>query len=328
MNKYDSNIGLQGGGATIGRGNGSTAMLAASGAVALQQLQNRMLSQMNIDHRLEAGRNQEAHRTQIASEGDQQSFRHGDSSALTDAKGHDATRGNYQQSGVQVANSVQGSVGGSHSTGQNLGKSFRENSNFNMRAGASDNLGMNLGVGRGTPGGGAVPTAGGGGAPDPREEKRIADAMHQGGANQAQVDQALKNYRGGKGGAAPAGGISLNAGLGFDSKKSYDAGHLRSREIGTQHGLEESARTERGYQEVGSRTTQGGSGTQSNQMDRHGRDASLSNVDEVSRVRDVSDRREFGIGDRANRSESNSFATHKDLLADPISSRRWHCAMA
>ena len=31
--------------------------------VALQQLQNRMLTQMNMDHRMEAGRNQEAHRT-------------------------------------------------------------------------------------------------------------------------------------------------------------------------------------------------------------------------------------------------------------------------
>ncbi|MDF6412003.1 hypothetical protein NMT94_27300, partial [Escherichia coli] len=53
------------------------------------------------------------------------------------------------------------------------------------------------------------------------------------------------------------------------------------------------------------------------QNDRHGRDAALTNVDEVSRVRDVSDRREFGTGDRANRSDSNSFTTHKDLMADP-----------
>lgn len=316
MNKYDSNVGLQGGGATIGRGNGSTATMAASGAVALQQLQNRMLTQMNTDHRMEAGRNQEAHRTDITSSGDQLSRRHGEASTLNDVKGHDATRGNYQQTGVQVANSAQGSVGGSHGTGQNLGKTFRENSSFNMQAGANDSLGMNLGVGRGTPGGGA-PAAGGGGAPDPREEKRITDAMKQGGANPAQIDEALKNYRGGKGGAAPAGGSFINAGLGFDSKKGYGASHVRNREVGTQHGLEESARTERGYQEVGSRTTQGGTGTQANQMDRHGRDASLSNVDEVSRVRDVSDRRELGTGDRANRSESNSFSTHKDLMADP-----------
>lgn len=313
MNKYDSSIGMTGID-SIRRADGSVVSMAGNGAMSLQQFQNRMLTQMNMDRRFEAGRNQEAHRTDITSSGDQLARRHGDASTLTDVKGHDATRGNYQQTGIQVANSAQGSVGGSHATGQNLGRTFRENSGFNMHTGANDNLGMNLGVGRGAPGGGAPA---GGGAPDPREEKRIADAMKQGGASQAQIDQALKNYRGGKGGAAPSGGGIINAGLGFDSKKSYGAAHSRNREVGTQHGLDESARTERGYQEVGSRTVQGGTGAQANQLDRHGRDAALSNVDEVSRVRDVSDRREFGTGDRANRSESNSFTTHKDLMADP-----------
>lgn len=34
-------------------------------------------------------------------------------------------------------------------------------------------------------------------------------------------------------------------------------------------------------------------------------------------MRDVSDRREYGAGDRANQSESNSFTVHKDLMSDP-----------
>ncbi|WP_265283453.1 hypothetical protein [Verminephrobacter aporrectodeae] len=46
-------------------------------------------------------------------------------------------------------------------------------------------------------------------------------------------------------------------------------------------------------------------------------DANKPNWYEVSRVRDVSDCREFGTDDRANRSESNTFTTHKDLMADP-----------
>lgn len=315
MHKFDSNIGLQGGGATIGRGDGSTATMAANGAVALQQLQNRMLTQMNMDHRLEAGRNQEAHRTDIASSGDQLARRHGDASTLTDVKGHDATRGSYQNNGVQVSRTSQGGQGGQHVVGQNLDRNFREGSHFRMGAGANDQLNMNLGVGRGTPGG--APAAGNAGAaPDPREEKRMVDAMKQGGATQQQIDQALKNYRGGKGAAAPSGGL-INAGLGYHGSKTYTAEHGRDRAVDTVHGNQEAARTETNFSETGSRAVQGGTGDQSSQNDRHGRDAARSNVDELTHVADQSNRREYGAGDRANRSDSNSFTVHKDLMADP-----------
>jgi conjugal transfer mating pair stabilization protein TraG len=149
MNKHDSNIGLQGGGSTIGRGNGSTATMAANGTVALQQLQNRMLTQMNMDHRQEAGRNQESHRTDITSSGSQLSSRHGDSSSLTDVKGQDATRGQYQNSGVVAARGTEGGYGGQHSTGQNLDHNVRESSHFRQGAGAQDQLNMHMSMGRG-----------------------------------------------------------------------------------------------------------------------------------------------------------------------------------
>lgn len=319
MHKFDSNIGLQGGGATMGRGDGSISTMAANGAVALQQLQNRMLTQMNTDHRLEAGRNQEAHRSIITSSGNQISSRHGDASTLTDVKGHDTNRGHSQQTGVQVSSTAQGSTGGMHATGQSLGRSARENSGFTMQAGAYDNLGMSLGIGRSKSGGGGmVPAATGGGGPDQREEKRIAESMKQGGASQTQIDQALQNYRSGKGAPSSVRGAgAVSASLGFDSKKTFGASHMRNRESATQHGQDESVRTESGYQETEGRTAQDGTSAQASQTDRHGRDAFLSAVDEVSRVRDVSDRREFGVGDRINRSESSSFTTHKDLLSDP-----------
>jgi conjugal transfer mating pair stabilization protein TraG len=150
MNKYDSNIGLQGGGATIGRGNGSTATMAANGAVALQQLQNRMLTQMNMDHRLEAGRNQEAHRTDITSTGDQLARRHGDSSSLTDVKGHDTTRGQYQNTvWWRLAGARAGMVASTPPARTWIATSG--SLHFRTAAGANDQLHMNLGVGRGTP---------------------------------------------------------------------------------------------------------------------------------------------------------------------------------
>ena len=315
MHKYDSNIGLTGGGATIGRGNGSVATMAANGAVAMQQLQNRMLTQMALAKKFEAGRNHEAHRTDITSSGDQLAYRHSDASTLTDVRGHDNTRGAYQQQGVQVSTTSQGGYGGQHSTGQSLGQNVRENSNFHMAAGNTDHLNMNLGVGRGgaAPGGAAGAVGGG---PDPKEEKRLIDSMRQGGATQQQIDDALKNYRASKGGAAPSGGL-VSAGLGYQGTRSYTAAHSRDRNVDTVHGRQEDARLNHSFSVTGARAEQGARGQQSSQMDRHGRDAALSNVDERSLVSDVSDRWEYGVGHRVNRSESDSFTIHKDLMADP-----------
>ncbi|MES8123725.1 hypothetical protein U6R65_12165, partial [Cutibacterium acnes] len=184
-----------------------------------------------------------------------------------------------------------------------------------MAAGNTDHLNMNLGVGRGgaAPGGAAGAVGGG---PDPKEEKRLIDSMRQGGATQQQIDDALKNYRASKGGAAPSGGL-VSAGLGYQGTRSYTAAHSRDRNVDTVHGRQEDARLNHSFSVTGARAEQGARGQQSSQMDRHGRDAALSNVDERSRVSDVSDRREYGVGDRVNRSESDSFTIHKDLMADP-----------
>lgn len=319
MHKYDSNMALSGGGAMIGTGSGGTATIAPNGAVAMSQLHNRMLQQMGMDHRYEAGRNQEAHRTDITSSGDQLSARHGDSSTGNSVVGADRTRGAYQQSGVSASTTDQGGYGGAHTGGQSVGKTFRDGSQFNMQAGAQDNLSMNLGLSRPGPAATGGGGGGGGAAPaDPREEKRIADAIRNGGGNQAQVDQALKNYRSGRGAPADGGLLSrLSAGFGASSTKTYQAGHSRDRGVVDQHSLDESARTERTFQVSGQRTAQDGAGQQSQQTSRTGNDAVLSNIDERSQIRDVSDRQEYGTGDRANRSESNSFTHHRDLLADP-----------
>ena len=287
--------------------------MAANGAVALQQMQNRMLTQMNMDHRQEASRNQEAHRSDITSAGNQLARRHGDSSTFTDVKGHDATRGQYQNSGVVASRGQEGSQSGQHVTGQNLDKSSREASGFRTGAGVQDQLSMGIGVRSGRSGGAGYS----GGAANSRDAKRIGDAMRQGGAEPQQIDQALKNYQGSKGGGSPLLGGLFSANLGYGGMRNYTAEHSRDRTVDTVHGGHEAARTERSFADRGAHTTQMGTGDQSAQSSRHGRDAAMSNVDEVSSVQDVSDRREYGVGSRSSRSESDSFSTHKDLMADP-----------
>jgi len=111
----------------------------------MQQLQNRMLTQMSLDDRQEAGRNQDAHRTNVTSKGDQLASRHADSSAFTSVKGRDAPRGQYQNAGTVAMQGTEGVRGGAHTTRQSLERTERENSNFSMAAGATDQLQMNLG---------------------------------------------------------------------------------------------------------------------------------------------------------------------------------------
>lgn len=365
MSKYDSNIGLSGGGATIGYGNGSVATVASNGAIAMQQLQNRLLTSMSLDTRSGSDRSQEAHETDITSKGTQLSTRHSDAASLTSATGHDSQRGSYQNSGVTAGYSRTGSESGTHSTGQGLNRSLRDASNFNMAAGAVDTGSMSLGVGR-AGGGGMVPAgpqAGGAGAPGPagpgagptaaaptiEGEKRIVDAMKKTGASQSEIANAVKNYRGGatetvfrnitddfgnqvrvpvgqqKPGTAPAGapsaaskvGAAINAGLGFQSSKQYSASHARDRSDATQHSFDERANVSRSYGINAQRGVQDGSGQQSSQGDRQSKDAALTAVDDRSSVRDVSDRREVGVGSRSSYSQSESLSIHRDLMADP-----------
>jgi len=365
MHKYNSNMDLMGGGATIGASNGGTVTMAANGAQAFSQLQNRLAHQLSQDKRFQAETSQEAARNDSTSAGHQVSNRHGDSSTLNTTTAHDNIRGANQSAGVSTQLSRSGAETGSHGGGQTLNRSLGDRSGFSAGTGAQDTGYMGLGLGRGSsgrgggavgadptkpgmPGAGRVPTTA-----NPADEKRIVEGMRKGGASQSEIDGAVKNYRaggveptyrsitddfgnevripngqtkpgqsvqpGGKPTAGPArsGGPRMDANLGFNSQKSYHAQHSRERSDGTTHTTDENARIDRNYSISGQRSVSGSTDQHSGQTDRLGRDASRGNVDERSTVDDVSSRRDYTVGDKASRSESDSFSIHRDLTADP-----------
>ena len=333
MHRYDSNVSLSGGGAVIGRGDGSVATRSADGSVSLQQFQNRMLTQLGVGSRYESGSNQEAHLTRIASSGQQESMRHSDSSGFTDVFGNSQTRDTNQQHSVRASTTTQGGYGGQHSTGQSLDRSHRENSSFRMSAGNTDTLTFKFGFDQDTKGPSYSPSPGksvsAGGAPSlsDRDERRIAEAMKQAGGSAEQVEGALQNYRSqasAPGGAPSTGGglrgldISsvIRLGVGATGTKNYHAEHMRDRSVDLSHGQQESARTDRNFSVSGSHATESGVSQQSHQQQRHASEASRSNVDERTRVQDVSTRQEHGVGDRINRSRSDSYQINRDLMAD------------
>lgn len=368
MHKYDSNIGLSGGAASIGYGNGDIGTLAANGSMALQQFQNRMITSLSLDNRLQSERAQEGHESDITGTGRQVANRHGDASTFTDVFGHDTMRGATQHTGVGAQYLRTGSESGSHGSGQTLNRSWADRSSFNAGTGAQDTGYMGIGVGRGRGDGGGDSAGGGNGvggdptrpgmpnagrgaphAPNPAEEKRIADGMRQGGASKEKIDDAVKAYRNGATdtvyrnvtddhgnqiripvgqqkpaaptqAAAPAtshGGPHVDASLGIQSQKTYSAQHSRDRSDGVQHGADEHARIERGFTVSGQRSVTDAVEQNSGQNNRHGQDAARSDVDERSTVSDVSTRHEQGVGSKASRSESDSFTVHRNLMADP-----------
>ncbi len=341
MSKYDSNIGLSSGSATFNRSDGGMVTMAANGNIALQQMQNRLSYSMGLDQRDESSRSQDANQTYASSQGDQLSSRSGKTSLLTDVKAHDNLRGASQHSAINADTSEQGSFGGSHNAGQSLQNEKREGSNFHVDAGAHDVLSMNLGLGVGI---GATTNLGGeqgvnvnnnASKPNLQEEKKIASAMTEGGASSEEIEKALANYRNSASNAATnrqpgnqplkaAAGrrnsvhadLGLNGGFGLNSQKTYTASHGRDRSDTNLHSEYEQAQTEKHFSVSGSRSAQHGTSEQSSQTNREGKDATLSTADERTQISDDSNRRDSVIGNRANRSESQAFAVHQDLMTN------------
>lgn len=112
-------------------------------------------------------------------------------------------------------------------------------------------------------------------------------------------------------------GALVSGNIGGQSQKTYSAQHGRERSDGDNHAINENARIETGFAISGQQGVNMAGGGQSAQSSRDARDAARTDVDEYSRVRDVSDRKERGIGNRSSRSESDSLALQQDLLSDP-----------
>lgn len=204
MHKYNNNMDLMGGGATVGYSNGGTATVAANGSQAFSQLQNRFVHQLSQDKRFQSERSHDGAVGDSVSKGGQTAVRHGDSTTFNATTAHDQTRGGNQSKGVSTEFSRSGTETGQHGGGQNLSRQLSDRSSFHMGTGAQDTAYMGLSLGRGS----AQAPAVGGDATRPGlpsqgrntgavNEDRIRRGMEGGGATSQQVEGALNNARGG-----------------------------------------------------------------------------------------------------------------------------------
>lgn len=317
MHKMDYNVGMEGGGASVGTSSGGVARLSSNGTAAMAQMHNRFVTSMATDNRFDAQRTQEAHTTSIAGTGTAISGRHSEATSLTHVTGHENTKGTVQSKGADVSESNQKTYGGSTEKGQSLRTSDQDASSFNTMTDARSSVAMGLRLGTGGIGSSSVS---GGSKPNPKSEKRISDSMKQGGASQEAVDKAINNYRTSKdstsGKATPV-NLPVGANLGFDSTKTYDASHGRRKSHDQTHTMDESARLNTSFQESVSHTVRGSNGEQSAQNNRDVRDAAHSNVDEHSVVTDAVKRTDSGVGERVSRGENTAFSIRHDMMNDP-----------
>ena len=311
MNKHDASTSMAySGEARMQDSSGGWATMSGNGVAGYEQAMNRFAHSMNVDERLDSQRSQEAHNTQISGSGTAVSNRHADASTGSVVTGRDATRSTNQNVNDEAHTGQNGTIAASHDKGQVLHTAHAVNSSFRSSAGASDRFDGSLQAGAGGRGGG-------GGGYDQREEDKIRKTMQGQGSSHEQIDKALANYRAKNGGGKGAGSSGrFGASVVMNTAKTYEATHSRDKSVNQSHLDDESGRNSENYARTGGTAHREGTGEQSSQTNRLARDANRSNVDEHSRVDDAVNRNESGIGDRANRSETNSFGKHRDLLQD------------
>ena len=203
MHKYNNNMDLMGGGATVGYSNGGTATIAANGSQAFAQLQNRFVHQLSQDKRFQSERSHDGSIGNSTSAGHQVANRHGDSTTFNATTAHDATRGGNQSIGTATQYSRSGAETGQHGGGQTLSRQLSDRSSFHAGAGANDTAYMGLSLGRPSapaPAVGGDPTRPGmpsqGRNTGTVNEERIKRGMEGGGATPQQIEGALNNARG------------------------------------------------------------------------------------------------------------------------------------
>ena len=315
MYKYDSQIGLSGGGSSVQQGQGAVAMMAPGGAVAIQQLQNRMLTRMGIDTRYESSQQEEIHRGQTASTGTQMAYRESLSTGLSDSQSRDQSASRYRRSGADVNIQDSASRGTDFTTGEQLGERWSEHSRFHAQTGASDNISGNMaaglsfgpGAGKQQPAPVGVP---GTAEADARQRGR---RRRQGAAAVLPVAPPVTD----RPARSTGNGLTLRAGVSLDSQKNYNASHGRTRDVGTHYDSNESLQERDSIATSSSAQQHEGTGQQTNEDRRAGQSSSWSAQRDRSGTSDKGFRTDHGDSNRVSRSQSASYTVQRDLLADP-----------
>lgn len=279
MHRYDSNIGLMGGGATIGMGNGDITTMSPNGAQAIRQFRSDFLHGLKTEQRFDSSLSQEGYQSQIVSHGNQIINSHSDGANLNSVASSERNRGSSQQIGRMTSESVQG-MHSVHAGDQwNFNEVNQMGSNFNKDSRASAHFNLGLGLGGGGGGGGGGRGGGGGGG-------------------------------GGRGGWRLPFSGGLNGGRTYSAGQNWNYYNLTG--VNEQTNTGEEYRT----QNMGSFQNSQGEGEQSGQNKRVADEAARLSSYQVTQNNDLTRRKDSGMNNRSGRTETNQFTESRDLGND------------
>ena len=353
MHKYDSNIGLSGGGAAISMGRGGSLMLQGTHAARVDML-NRMASTLSLGTNATSGLSQEAGMNVSAGTGRTVSTQSSDAATLSDLQRKGASRSQVQGIDQAGAWTRSGGEQGSAADTVRRHKEYTDSFTFGSSIAASTSMRMGARLGAGTQAGvGAVGVGGGGGGngvgaspssgagggrgssgPDKAalnidpDEKRLLDTLEKQGISPEKKTAALQKLRDSKAATQPtaagfdkpgaSGSSRATAGLnvGLDLSQNVTASQGTGKTASS--GIANSTDASRGayYSEGGTVTNTQSKGRHATQDQGRSRESTKTHVEGYSNSGEANLREEHSGAERSSRSFNDSIARHRDLLAD------------
>lgn len=280
MHRYDSNVGLFGGGGVVGYENGDVRTLTADGHQSVQRLRDILTSSGGMTVQHDAFRSDQGYANAQMATGRHFSAGQGQEASYGATRGHDAMYGTAQDTRRQHTFSDEAADGYQFSDSEHLAKMHGSGASMDQRFGATTQSGASLGVSGGA-------GLGGGG---------------QGKGNAS-----------GKSGA----GFSLSGGFSGNVSSAASAQEGRNQTVNTTHTRGEHSQNDHSLRTSIGVSESGGSGEHSSQNDHLRRDASWRSSVSQSDRQDVGLQNTQGVGSSAGRSQRISWNYGEDVLSNP-----------
>ena len=328
MHKYDSNLSVIGGGASMSTARGGTLMMQGAHASRTDML-NRFANHLSVGRNTSAGTSQEAGQSTSIASGHAVSNQISTAATLSTVKRKGGSRSHVQAIDQSGAITQTGGVQGSASDTVRRHQDYNDNAVFGSAITSTTAFRVGGRVGAGTQAGGGSAkrnTSGASGGVnagsgiDDQDEKRLLDTMTAQGASSAKKESALQNLRSSKGSRPsepPGRGITGGLHLGLDNTQTATAHQGTGKSATT--GVSKAADAGQGvyYNTAGTVSNAQSHGRLATQDEALSRESTRTQVDGYSETNDATLRSDSSVGQRANRSLSDSVAQHRDLLADP-----------
>lgn len=306
MNKYDSSMGVHGGGMVVGQSSGNIMTVAGNGSTAISELRHERARRYELSKHQEAGSSQQSQSGVGATFTTDKHANRGYNASFEQGVGTNRTRGNSQRNEEHTATNWAGSHTESHERGKGIDKNRTGEKTAASELNANATFSMGAGVS--TPGDSA------------------SNANNQNGKKTSRASR-VNNMAGGGSGKEAGGketGVSTpgrgkvplfaHAGLNTNNTSSATNGMRESSSLS----VVDSDRTNSGFTVTGSgeHGYLGSKAGESSQNTSASKNAALTRTTETGGGKNAALQKSASVGDSTSRSRTDAFTIDHDMLAD------------